>query len=96
MLSLSEVEDWHYGCFLVLWRIAGKYFSDELLILRCELEWNGWIIVGRISMLYRHTSVLVFLFSMELVSGCFFDIQLGEYRFAGVRKLLGSGIGFGL
>lgn len=40
MLSLSKVQQWHDGRFLVLARVAGENLLDERLILRRELEGN--------------------------------------------------------
>lgn len=51
MLSLSEIEDWHDGGFLVLWRVAFENLFDELVVLLCELEGCVRIVSGGIPML---------------------------------------------
>ena len=51
MLTLAEVEEGHDGGFLVLWRVAFQDFSDEALILSCEFEGDGKVVVGGISVL---------------------------------------------
>jgi hypothetical protein len=51
MLSLSQIEEGHHGRFLVLGRIPRQHLFDELFILRRELEWNGWIVIGGIAVL---------------------------------------------
>jgi hypothetical protein len=38
VLTLSQIEQGHYSCFLVLWRVSGEDLLDELFILRRELE----------------------------------------------------------
>jgi hypothetical protein len=51
MLSLSEIEDGHDSCLLVLGRVAFENLIDEFVVLLCELEWDVRIIFGGISML---------------------------------------------
>jgi hypothetical protein len=51
MLSLSKIEQWHDSRLLVLRRVAGEDLLNERLILCSELEWYGWVVVGRIAML---------------------------------------------
>lgn len=51
MLSLSEIENWHDGSFLVLWRVAFEDLFDELVVLLRKLEGNIGIVLGRIAML---------------------------------------------
>lgn len=38
MLTLSNVKQWHYCSFLVLWWVSGEDLLDELFILLGELE----------------------------------------------------------
>ncbi len=56
MLALAEVEEGHHSCFLVLSWVAFEDLLDEALILRCEFEWNGGVVVGGISVLQTQIS----------------------------------------
>jgi hypothetical protein len=40
MLSLSQIEQWHDGRFLVLRWVSSQNLLDERLILRREFEWD--------------------------------------------------------
>lgn len=51
MLSLSEIQQWHHSCFLVLWGVSLQDLIDELFVLFRELEWNVGIVIGGIAML---------------------------------------------
>lgn len=46
VLSLPKVQQRHHGRFLVLARVAAEDLGDELLILRVELEGDGWVVDG--------------------------------------------------
>ena len=51
MLALPEIEQGHHGGLFVLWRIALEDLSDELLIRGIEVEGDGRVVAGRVSML---------------------------------------------
>ena len=51
MLPLTEIKEGHDGGFLVLWRITFEDLFYEPLILWCEFEGDGGVIVVGISVL---------------------------------------------
>lgn len=51
MLSLPEVQQGHYGRFLVLAGIARDDFFDELLVDIIEFEWDVRVVEVGIAML---------------------------------------------
>jgi hypothetical protein len=58
MLSLSEVQQGHHSRFLVLWGVSLQDLINELVILRCELEWDVRIIFGGVAMLWKTVSMV--------------------------------------
>lgn len=53
MLPLSKIQQWHHSGLLILWGVALQNLLNELVILLCELEWDVWVIIGRVTVLYR-------------------------------------------
>ena len=51
MLTLAEVEEGHHGGFLVLRGVALEDFLHHELVLGAELEWDGGVVVGGVSVL---------------------------------------------
>lgn len=51
MLSLAEIEEGHHGCLLVLWGISLENLIDEFVVLLGELEGNGRVIFGGVTVL---------------------------------------------
>jgi hypothetical protein len=52
MLSLSEIENGHHGCLLVLWWIPFEDLINELIVLLCKLEGNLSVVFGSVAVLY--------------------------------------------
>jgi hypothetical protein len=52
MLALSEVEERHYGGFLVLRRVPRDNLLDKLLVLGGELEGDFGIVFRRVAVLF--------------------------------------------
>ena len=50
-LSLAEIEEGHYGGFLVLGGVSFKDLGDELLVDGIELEGYGWVVLGTVAVL---------------------------------------------
>lgn len=56
VLPLAQVQQRHDGGLLVLRRVALEDLGDDGLILRCELERNVRVVVGRVSVLAMEVS----------------------------------------
>jgi hypothetical protein len=56
MLALSEVEDRHDGCFLVLGWVSLENLLDELVVLLSELERDAGIVIWGITVLQSQLS----------------------------------------
>ena len=52
MLALSQIQNRHDSRFFVLGRVAGEDFLDEFLICGVELEGDGGVVVGGVSVLW--------------------------------------------
>lgn len=51
MLALTQIQQRHHRCLLVLARIAAQHLLDELFILRIEFERNIEVVLGRVAVL---------------------------------------------
>ena len=60
-LPLAEVEEGHYGSFLVLGGVSFKDLGDELLVDGIELEGYGWIVLRTVAVLETCVSRSVYM-----------------------------------
>ena len=51
MLTLTEVEEWHYGCLFVLRWVSFEDFVYDFQVLVCEFERDGGVVDGAVSVL---------------------------------------------
>jgi hypothetical protein len=60
MLSLSQIQQRHNSCLLVLWWVSSQDFGNECLILLRELERDRGVVLGRIAMLWEIDQLVMF------------------------------------
>jgi hypothetical protein len=60
VLALSEIEERHDCSLFVLRGVPGHDFLDELLILRCELERDIGVVLGRVAMLQARSTMQLY------------------------------------
>lgn len=53
MLALAEIKQRHHGGLLVLWRVSLEDLGYDGLILGCEFERDGGVVVGCVSVLFE-------------------------------------------
>ena len=107
VLALAEIEEGHYGSFLILGRVSFKDLGDELLVDGIELKWYGCIIDRSISMLgdealmeeresgkrIRRTTFKVSLWTMAVEVRCrHCGLLWGFEKLAIYLKTRGSGL----
>jgi len=51
VLTLSQIQNWHNGSFLVLGRVSLEDLGDDLVVFLGELEGDAGIIFGGVAML---------------------------------------------
>jgi len=72
MLTLSQIQNWHYRSFLVLRRISLEDLGDDLVVFLSELEWNTGVIFRGVAMLIE---LLVQIIELDVS-----NLPLGEHR----------------